>query len=107
MILLTLLAIVNQLDLRVRTWLQTSDTPMALDQTGIQIINDQANLGIHLIHDQDFQPQIIKLGQISAEDEHTIKLALTEPEQHKEQLSTELKSYHQQTVRLFLQLSVW
>lgn len=95
-ILLTLLAIVNQLDLKVRVWLQASDTPMTLDRAGIQIINEQANLGIRLIHDQDFQPKIIKLGQISKEDEHMLKSALTEPKQHKEQLSTELKSYHQQ-----------
>ena len=35
---------------------------------------------------------------MSTEDERMLKSVLIEPEQHKEQLSTELKSYHQQQV---------
>lgn len=98
LILLNLLAIVNQLDLRVRSWLQTNDTPIALDQAGLKIINEQANLGIRLVHDQDLSPQIIELGELSTEDSQDVRSILTKPTHHKDRLSTVLQPCDQQKV---------
>ena len=98
LILLNLLAIVNQLDLRVRSWLQTSDTPIALDQAGLKIINEQANLGIRLVHDQDLSPQIIELGELSTEHSQDVRSILTKPTQYEDRLSTELQPCDRQKV---------
>ena len=91
LILLSLLAIVNQLDLKIRTFLQSSDTPVPLDQEGIKILNEQANLGIKLVHDETFSPQLIELEKLTPEDSKYIRSLLTKPQQYLGRLSTQLR----------------
>ena len=96
--LLCLLAIVNILDLRVRDWLTYSDTSLALDQAGIALINEQANLGIHLIHDEGFNPRVIPYGDLPEHVDHELRHLLNSPHSFDDQLSSSLIEEDQYTI---------
>jgi hypothetical protein len=99
--ILTLLAMINILDLRVRRWLAHNDTPIALNDEGIQIINEQANLGIKLVHQTSFIPKIYELGECSETEVNAIKRVLRTPDQFQEYLSSTLQKIdHSQIGRL-------
>jgi hypothetical protein len=89
--ILTLLAIVNILDLRVRGWLAHNDTPIPLNDEGIELINEQANLGIKLVYEASFIPQIHRLGESSEKDIDSITSLLRTPHQFQDYLSSTLQ----------------
>ena len=70
------LAIVNALDLRLRWWISQSDTPMPLTPEGIKILNEQAALGVELVHDDDFEPKIVTFELASSSSLPNERLAI-------------------------------
>ncbi len=86
-----LLAIINALDLHLRSWLVYSDTPIALDREGLEILNEQANLGIGFIYDEDFEPQYHTFGELPDRSEEIARSLISDPHLYSEQLSAPVR----------------
>ena len=79
-------------------WLTYSDTPLALDPVGIELINEQARLGIQLVHDDHFTPKIIHYGDIAEPIDQELRQLLLSPQQFPDQLSSSLTEVDQQQI---------
>ena len=93
-----IIALFSLLDLRLQQFLSLSDTPLSLDGSGIEILNEQANLGIKLIAKQDYLPQMIEFESFPVDQRQLAEEILEAPHHYTQYLTGDLKEPNQDDI---------